>query len=317
MQACVKLGEEYGNFYIKGWGILKKIAPLFVGLGAISFGIPASLFKIARHEGVVNGPLLFWSFLSAVIILGIIHVARHHWLRDQQTSWRQIVLVMAAGTASGFTNTFYIQSLKLIPVAAAAVMLMQAVWLSVLLGAVIHRRLPSRLQVVSIILVLVGTVLAAGLFPITQALSPLGLFFSFLAACAYACTMQFTASLGNNLDALSKTWLLCIGAFLLISIVWGPQIMTDPVTGATIKWGVLIALFSMVFPLVAYSIFMPYLELGIGPILSSLELPSSIVVAFILLGETVSWAQIAGVAVIIFAVILPNVWGVWHQRQLE
>lgn len=156
MQACVKLGEEYGNFYIKGWGILKKIAPLFVGLGAISFGIPASLFKIARHEGVVNGPLLFWSFLSAVIILGIIHVARHHWLRDQQTSWRQIVLVMAAGTASGFTNTFYIQSLKLIPVAAAAVMLMQAVWLSVLLGAVIHRRLPSRLQVVSIILVLVG-----------------------------------------------------------------------------------------------------------------------------------------------------------------
>ncbi|MEN2361707.1 EamA family transporter [Levilactobacillus brevis] len=296
---------------------MKKIAPLFVGLGAISFGIPASLFKISRHEGVVNGPLLFWSFLSAVIILGIIHVARHHWLRDQQTSWRQIVLVMAAGTASGFTNTFYIQSLKLIPVAAAAVMLMQAVWLSVLLGAVIHRRLPSRLQVVSIILVLVGTVLAAGLFPITQALSPLGLFFSFLAACAYACTMQFTASLGNNLDALSKTWLLCIGAFLLISIVWGPQIMTDPVTGATIKWGVLIALFSMVFPLVAYSIFMPYLELGIGPILSSLELPSSIVVAFILLGETVSWAQIAGVAVIIFAVILPNVWGVWHQRQLE
>ena len=93
--------------------------------------------------------------------------------------------------------------------------------------------------------------------------------------------------------------------------------MTAPVTGATIKWGVLIALFSMVFPLVAYSIFMPYLELGIGPILSSLELPSSIVVAFILLGETVSWAQIAGVAVIIFAVILPNVWGVWHQRQLE
>jgi len=296
---------------------LKKLAPLFVGLGAVSFGIPASLFKIAAREGVVNGPLLFWSFLSAVIILGVIHFARRQWLRYQHTNWKQIGLVIAAGTASGFTNTFYIQSLKLIPVAAAAVMLMQAVWLSVLLGAVIHRQWPSRVQVLSIVLVLIGTVLAAGLFPLTQALSPLGLFFSFLAACAYACTMQFTASLGNNLDALSKTWLLCIGAFILISIVWGPQIVTAKVTGNTILWGVLIALFSMVFPLVAYSIFMPYLELGIGPILSSLELPSSITVAFILLGETVDWPQIVGVLVIIGAVILPNVWSMRRRGQIN
>ncbi len=296
---------------------LKKIAPVFVALGAISFGVPASLFKIARREGVVNGPLLFWSFLSAVVILGIVHIVRRNWLRYQHTNWKQIGLVIAAGTGSGFTNTFYIQALKLIPVAAAAVMLMQAVWLSVLLGAVIQRRWPSRLQVLSIVLVLIGTVLAAGLFPITQALSPLGLFYAFLAACGYACTMQFTALLGNNLDPMTKTWLLCLGAFILISIVWIPQIATTPVTLPTIKWGVLIALFSMVFPLVAYSLFMPQLDLGIGPILSSLELPSSIVVAFILLGETVSGQQILGVFIIIAAVVLPNVWGMWHRQQVH
>lgn len=296
---------------------LKKIAPVFVALGAISFGVPASLFKIARREGVVNGPLLFWSFLSAVVILGIVHVVRRNWLRYQHTNWKQIGLVIAAGTGSGFTNTFYIQALKLIPVAAAAVMLMQAVWLSVLLGAVIQRRWPSRLQVLSIVLVLIGTVLAAGLFPITQALSPLGLFYAFLAACGYACTMQFTALLGNNLDPMTKTWLLCLGAFILISIVWIPQIATTPVTLPTIKWGVLIALFSMVFPLVAYSLFMPQLDLGIGPILSSLELPSSIMVAFILLGETVSGQQILGVFIIIAAVVLPNVWGMWHRQQVH
>lgn len=286
---------------------LKKIAPIFVGLGAISFGIPASLFKIARHQGVVNGPLLFWSFLSAVLILGIIQIVRRKWIYRQHTSWKQVGLLIAAGTASGFTNTFYIQALKLIPVAVAAVMLMQAVWLSTLLGAIIHRRLPTRMQVLSIVLVLVGTVLAAGLFPITSALSPLGLLFSFLAACAYACTMQFTASLGNNLDPLSKTLLLCIGAFLLISFIWAPEIVTTATTFATVKWGVLIAVFSMVFPLVVYSIFMPYLDIGIGPILSSLELPASIVVAFILLGETVNWLQVFGVLVIISAVILPNI----------
>lgn len=296
---------------------MKRVAPVFVALGAISFGVPAALFKIAAAQGVVNGPLLFWSFLWAVIVLGVVHVARRRWLRYQHTNWKQICLVIAAGTGSGFTNTFYIQALKLIPVAAAAVMLMQAIWLSVLLGAIIQRRWPSRLQVLSIGLVLIGTVLAAGLFPITQALSPLGLFYGFLAACGYACTMQFTASLGNNLDPLTKTWLLCFGAFILISIVWVPQIVTSPVTWPTIKWGLLIALFSMVFPLVAYSMFMPYLELGVGPILSSLELPSSIAVAFILLGETVGGLQIVGVLIIITAVVLPNVWGMWHRHQVE
>lgn len=294
---------------------MKKLAPIFVGLGAISFGVPASLFKIARVQGVVNGPLLFWSFLSAVVILGVIQAFRGKWLHRQATTWKQIWLLIAAGTASGFTNTFYIQALKLVPVAVAAVMLMQAVWLSTLLGAVVHRRLPSRLQVVSIILVLAGTVLAAGLFPITQALSPLGLLFSFLAACSYACTMQFTASLGNNLDPLSKTWLLCLGAFLLITLVWAPQIVSAPTTVATVKWGVLIAIFSMVFPLVVYSIFMPYLELGIGPILSSLELPASIVIAFALLGETVDWVQMLGVLIIIAAVVMPNVLGMRQPRQ--
>jgi drug/metabolite transporter (DMT)-like permease len=54
-------------------------------------------------------------------------------------------------------------------------------------------------------------------------------------------------------------------------------------------------------------LFMPYLELGIGPILSSLELPASIVVAFVLLDETIDWVQMVGVVIIITAVILPNV----------
>jgi len=62
---------------------------------------------------------------------------------------------------------------------------------------------------------------------------------------------------------------------------------------------------------------MPYLELGIGPILSSLELPSSITVAFILLGETVDWPQIVGVLVIIGAVILPNVWSMRRRGQIN
>jgi len=288
---------------------LKKIAPLFVALGAISYGIPASLFKLAGREGVANGPLLFWSFLGAAVILTLLQLIHGRPLRQQPVTHREILAVLAAGTASGFTNTFYINALHYIPVAVAAVMLMQSVWLSVLLGAIRQHRWPTRSQIISIILVLVGTVLAAGLFPIEQTLSPWGLLLGFLAAVAYACTLQFTASLGNELAPVSKTWLLCLGALIMIVIAWGPQLVTVPMTLAAVKWGLITAFFSMIFPLACYSVFMPKLVLGVGPVLSSLELPASIVVAFILLNEKVAIIQIVGVIIIIVAVILSNLVG--------
>ncbi|MFC6274165.1 DMT family transporter [Levilactobacillus tangyuanensis] len=292
---------------------MKRVAPFFVGLGAISYGVPATLFKIARGEGVVNGPLLFWSFLSSVVILALIQLFRGPRFSQQHTNWRQVLTVMAAGTATGFTNTFYITALRYVSVAVAAVMLMQAVWLSVLLAAIIHHQRPSRLQVLSIVLVLGGTVLAAGLLPIKGHISILGMTLSFLAAVAYAITIQVTASLGKNLAPLSKTMLMCTGAFIIVTLVWGPQIISVPITLATIKWGVIVSFFSMILPLLCYTVFMPLLALGVGPILSSLELPAAICVAFLILGERVSTLQILGVAIIIGSVLLTNL---WHRDRL-
>ncbi len=277
-----------------------------VALGAISYGIPATLFKLANREGVANGPLLFWSFLSAAVLLTVGQLVHGRRLRQQGTNWRQVSQVIAAGTASGFTNTFYITALHYIPVAVAAIMLMQSVWLSVLLGAIMQHRRPTRLQVLSIGVVLLGTVLAADLLPITEPISWIGLALSFLAAVAYACTLQFTASLGNQLQPITKTWLLCIGALGLIVIVWGPQLMTVPVTITAIKWGLLTAFFSMILPLLCYTLFMPQLALGVGPILSSLELPASIAVAWVILKEQVSGWQLVGVGLIISAVVISN-----------
>lgn len=286
---------------------MKRLAPLFVAVGAVSFGISASIVKMAGNAGITNGPLLFWTFLSSVVLLGIVHVGRQNWLSHQHTSWRQVIAVIAAGTTSAITETLYIAALHYISVAIAAVMLMQSVWLSVLIGAVVQRKWPSRLQIISIILVLAGTVLAAELFPMTQAVSLWGLFLCFLSAVSYALTMQFTASLGNNLDPLTKTWLMCIGALVLVTVAWVPQLLSTPVTWSAVGWGALSSIFSMTLPLMCYSIFMPMLKLGVGPILSSLELPASVVFAFLLLGEGVTWLQIVGVLVIIGAVILSNV----------
>jgi drug/metabolite transporter (DMT)-like permease len=293
---------------------LKKYAAIFVALGAISYGIPGSLFKMARAQGVHDGMLLCLTFLIAwfffVVASAFLKPAKQN-VPDKREKW----LVILSGSSMGFTNTFYLLSLSYVPVAVAAVMMMQSVWLAIIISSVLHRRWPSLLQVFSIGIVLVGTVLATGLFPIHQAVSLIGLSFSFLAALAYALTIQFTGGIGQDLHPLTKARLMSFGALLLIIMIWGHTLFEPQSLIISLKWGGITSVFAMIFPLTSFSYFMPHLAIGIGPIISSLELPSSVIFALFLLAETVSDTQVIGVGLIIIAVIITNLIPVLMYRR--
>ncbi|GAD16576.1 DMT family transporter [Lentilactobacillus otakiensis] len=285
---------------------MKRYAPLFVALGAISYGIPGSLFKMARADQVTDSLLLSMTFLIAFIIFSF---ARRllkpddRYVADRKLKW----LVIISGSSMGFTNTFYLLSLAYVPVAIAAVMMMQSVWLSIAISCLIHRQFPTVTQAISVITILIGTVLATGLFPLHQNVSWKGMGLSFLSALAYALTIQFTGNVGSNLHPLTKAQLMSGGALIVILVIWLPTILPVHHLITGIQWGGITSFFAMLLPLTCFSFFMPHLSLGIGPIISSLELPSSVVFAFILLGEAVTISQIVGVCLIILAVILSNI----------
>lgn len=111
----------------------------------------------------------------------------------------------------------------------------------------------------------------------------------------------------SNLHPLTKAQLMSGGALIVILVIWLPTILPVHHLITGIQWGGITSFFAMLLPLTCFSFFMPHLSLGIGPIISSLELPSSVVFAFILLGEAVTISQIVGVCLIILAVILSNI----------
>lgn len=295
---------------------MKHYAPLFVALGAISYGIPGSLFKMARADHVTDGLLLTMTFSIAFIIFTLGRLCLSPRLRhvpDKKLKW----LVIASGTSMGFTNTFYLLSLSYVPVAIAAVMMMQSVWLSIALSCLLHRKLPTITQTVSVITILLGTVLATGLFPLQQNVSWKGMGLSFLSALAYALTIQFTGNIGANLHPLTKAQLMSGGALIVILVIWVPTILPANHLMTGLQWGGITAFFAMLLPLTCFSFFMPHLSLGIGPIISSLELPSSVVFAFILLSESVTVTQIIGVCLIILAVVVTNILPLRMRGQYE
>lgn len=285
---------------------MKRVAPFWVAIGAVSYGIPGSLFKIARADHIGDGLLLIVTFTIAFLAFsvgrGLLSRPNRH-VASRKQKW----LVMLSGTSMGFTNTFYILSLAYVPVAIAAVMMMQSVWLAILISCVMNRKWPSITQTISVITILLGTVLATGLFPLHQAVSFKGMGLSFLSALAYALTIQFTGNVGQRLHPLTKAQLMSAGALLVVLIIWVPTVSPLQFSAGALHWGAITAFFAMVLPLTCFSFFMPHLSLGIGPIISSLELPASVIFAFILLDETVTGVQIIGVTLIILAVIITNV----------
>src|SRR5690606_33130442 len=80
-----------------------------------------------------------------------------------KASRKNIMQLMIAGTSLGFTSIFYYLAVKFIPVSIGIVLLMQTVWMGVLLEMLLEKKLPSRIKIISVGIVLIGTALATNL----------------------------------------------------------------------------------------------------------------------------------------------------------
>ncbi len=71
-------------------------------------------------------------------------------------------------------------------------------------------------------------------------------------------------------------------------------------------YGIILALFGTIIPPILFNVGFPNAGLGLGSIVSSLELPVSVTMAFVLLGEKVFLIQWVGIVLILFAIVLMN-----------
>lgn len=71
-------------------------------------------------------------------------------------------------------------------------------------------------------------------------------------------------------------------------------------------YGFVLALFGTIIPPILFNVGFPKAGLGLGSIISSLELPVSVTMAFMLLREEVILIQWLGIMLILFAIVLMN-----------
>lgn len=313
---------------MKKKNILKGV--LFVGIGASIYGMLATFVKLAYHDGYTTSEVTTAQFVLGLIGLLILNFVQTITSKQKLSSptRKEVRMLVLAGTSLGCTSLFYYIAVQYIAVSIAIVLLMQSVWFSVVVESFLTKKLPNTRKIVSVVIVLLGTILATNLINIDIELDWHGVFWGLLAAASYTLTMFTSNTLATHLPVLRKSIIMLTGGsivifgFLFFAQI-GPLYFDDLRSfymnftentehihsfnySILWKYGFVLAIFGTIIPPILFNIGFPNAGLGLGSIVSSLELPISVTMAFVLLGEKVILIQWVGIALILFAIVLMN-----------
>ena len=281
---------------------------LLVALGASSYGMLTTFVKMAYAEGFTSYEIIFSQMILGMIGLVIINLL---FVKGKRTSKfepksKSILKLMAAGTSLGLTSTFYYFAVKYIPVSIGIVLLMQSVWMGVFLEGIINKKKPSANKIIAVIAILAGTILATNILFSSIELDLRGIGWGILAAISYTVTIYTSNTVSLQLHSLRRSLWMLLGGALVVTIIATPYLIEQFNLDIFKKWGLILALFGTVLPPILFTAGMPKINVGLGAIISSVELPVAVIMAYILLNEAVNPYQWLGIGIILASVVVMN-----------
>lgn len=293
--------------------VLKGV--VLVGLGATSYGMLATFVKLAYADKSSTG--LHYTpaeVITAQFIIGIIALLGINLYQKNKkgnavvkASPVDIKKLLILGTSTGLTSIFYYLAVKYIPVSIGIVLLMQTVWMGVILEMIIDKKIPSKIKIFSVLIVLFGTALATNLFYNKLALDWRGVVLGLLAAASFTTTMYAANKTALSISSAQRSLYMLLGGAAVVFVFALFTQHTPFNFDIFYKWGILIALFGTVIPPMLLNAGFPLTGIGLGSIVSAMELPVSVMMAFMVLGETVVFSQWIGILLIILAIVFMNI----------
>ena len=281
---------------------------LLVGLGASSYGMLATFVKLAYQENYTAAEVTTAQFVYGIIGLLLINLFQK--VKNNNTikaSKKQRFQLMFAGTSLGLTSVFYYLAVKYIPVSIAIVLLMQTVWMGVILEIILEKKLPSKQKTLAVFIVLLGTLLATNILKNNLNIDWRGIIWGMLAAASFTTTMFTANKIAIGISSAQRSLYMLFGGAIIVFCFAIFTQNTPFQFEIFMKWGIVLALFGTIIPPILMNAGFPKTGLGIGSIVSTLELPVSVVMAYIILNESVVATQWVGILLIIFAIVFMNI----------
>ena len=287
--------------------VLKGV--FLVGLGATSYGMLATFVKIAYGEGFTTPEVTIAQFVYGITGMLLITMFQKSKKGNDvaKASTKNISQLVLAGTSLGMTSIFYYLAVKYIPVSIAIVLLMQTVWMGVLFEMILEKKRPSTQKIISVLIVLFGTALATNLIQSKVALDWRGIALGLLAAASFTTTMFTANRVATHISSAQRSLYMLLGGAVIVTVFAIATQNTPFNFEIFMKWGIVLALFGTIIPPLLFNAGFPLTGIGLGSIVSALELPVSVLMAYVLLGEKVIFIQWIGIILIILAIVIMNV----------
>lgn len=281
---------------------------ILVAIGACSYGMLTTFVKIAYAQGYTSQEVTFSQVFLGFIAMLIINLVNSGKRKNPavKSSKKARVKLILAGTTIGFTSTFYYLAVKYIPVSIGIVLLMQSVWMGVVLEALIDRRFPSFKKVLAVLAILAGTLMATNVIKDSVVLDWRGVGWGLLAAMSYTGTIYCTNTVSLEVASLRRSFWMLAGALVVVTIITVPELVQHFQIDILYKWGIVLAIFGTILPPLLYTAGMPKIDVGLGAIITAIELPAAVLLAYFVLSEQVTWIQWLGIFLILMAVIQMN-----------
>jgi drug/metabolite transporter (DMT)-like permease len=282
-----------------------------VALGATSYGMLATFVKLAYldAEKFTTAEVTTSQFVYGILGILLINLFQKFKNKTEvvKATPKNIFNLMLAGTSLGATSVFYYLCVKYIDVSIAIVLLMQTVWMGVLLEWILDKKAPSKQKIIAVFVVLIGTILATNILFNDIELNLLGIFWGILAAASFTTTMFTANKVGLGISSAQRSLYMLLGGAIIV-FIFSLYTQNRPFNFEIFSYyGIILALFGTIIPPLLLNAGFPKTGIGLGSIVSSLELPVSVLMAYFLLNETVVFSQWIGIVLIITAIVIMNI----------
>ncbi len=265
-------------------------------------GVPMIAVGLYR-DGMDAQSLLFWRYWIALAVLWPLAWATSPSLRDD---WRKAGLgLFLNGLTLGVVQTFtYFRAVETVPSSIVITIFFTYPIITLVIEAMIYGRRPGIGSVFAVGLVFIGAMMAGWpnlSFAVTE---PIGLICAILTPLGYsiyvAVAYRFTRQASPFAAAAAIYSGLGVGYAIVVAIVG----LKLPIGWAGIGGLLLVAIVGGVIQISSFAYALPRLSASGYSIIVSMELVTVVVLGVLVLGETLSAVQMAGVALVAVGIVV-------------
>lgn len=285
------------------WGMPEKLKySLIMFLAGSSYGFVVPFVRTAQNAGFNTGEIMVTQYLVATVALCLICLAFFR----RKVARKDALKLMGVGVAAAAVSFFYYHSLERLSPATSLTLLFQFVWMGLVVEAVRTRTLPRKETILTVVLVVLGAVMATGILDegvVAESLDPIGIVCGMLSAASYTAFLVLSSRTATALPAVNRAMFTTIGS-LVIAFAIAPDYFSRPLLFIDPLIGLGQGIVGICLPVLLIAISAPKLPASLTTVMASSELPSGVVCAAIFLGESVTLTVGIGVIIVLAGIVL-------------